>query len=154
MQSVDHQLNELIAPVVRGLGFEYVGSLFGQGETGVTLRVYIDAEGGVLVDHCAKVSEQLSALLEVEDPIASAYTLEVSSPGFDRPLFSPEDYARFVGQQVRIRTRVSVQGRRNFRGELTGADAEHAQVTRDDERFDIPFASIERARLVPDYSKV
>src|SRR3989441_4717509 len=87
---------------------------------GLLVRVYIDKEGGVTLDDCARVSRQLSVQLDVEDPIEERYTLEVSSPGLDRPLFSDRDFTRFTGRKVRLSTHVPLEGRRNFQGRLDG----------------------------------
>jgi ribosome maturation factor RimP len=114
-----------------------------------TLRVYIDSPRGVNVDDCARVSRQLSALLDVEDPLPGQYTLEVSSPGLDRPLVKPEDFRRFVGETVKVKMQQPVLGRRNFSGRLVEVAADHVVVEVDKEIFNLAFDDMERARLVP-----
>jgi ribosome maturation factor RimP len=115
------------------------------------LRVYLDREEpGVSLDDCRQVSERLSVLLDVEDPIESSYTLEVSSPGLDRPLWREQDYVRFVGRLAKIRTRESPEGapgQRNFRGRLAGVESGAVLLDRNEGRVAIPLALIERGRL-------
>ena len=114
MSSKLEQLHALLAPVVEALGYQCWGVEFlSQGRHSL-LRVYIDHSNGILVDDCEKVSRQLSGVLDVEDPISSDYTLEVSSPGLDRPLFTLEQYAANVGEQIKIKLRSPFEGRRNF----------------------------------------
>jgi ribosome maturation factor RimP len=144
------ELRRLIAPTVESMGFELVGVEFKGGQHAL-LRLYIDAEDGVSVDDCALVSHQVSGLLDVEDPIPGQYDLEVSSPGLDRPLFRAEDYARFAGQRVRVRTDVPVLGRRNFSGLLQGLEGDQVIVEVDGEAYALPLDQIEQARLVPEY---
>jgi ribosome maturation factor RimP len=97
------------------------------------------------------VSHQVSAILDVEDPIPGQYMLEVSSPGLDRPLIKPEDFQRFAGEIVKIRTSQPVLGRRNFTGRLVGMQGETVILEMDKESFDLPFGDIEKARLVPQF---
>ena len=115
---------------------------------GWILRVYIDRESGVTLDDCSRVSRQLSAQLDSEDPIEHPYTLEVSSPGLDRPLFSDSDYERFVGRQVRVSTIAPINGRRNFMGRLLGLAGTEVRLALDDgPEITIPRDQIARARL-------
>lgn len=142
-------LRRLLEPGVKALGFELVDvELAGQGHRN-TLRVYIDGPHGVTVDDCAHVSRQLSAILDVEDPIPGSYALEVSSPGLDRPLVTPEDYRRFRGEEVKLRTTDAVDGRRNFKGRLIEASGDGIIIEVDGQRFELAIDRIERARLVP-----
>ncbi|MCL7571001.1 ribosome maturation factor RimP, partial [Pseudomonas aeruginosa] len=113
MSSKLEQLQALLAPVVEALGYECWGVEFiSQGRHSV-LRVYIDRPEGILIDDCEAVSRQVSGILDVEDPISGEYTLEVSSPGMDRPLFTLEQFAKHAGEQVKIRLRSPYEGRRN-----------------------------------------
>lgn len=144
------ELRKLIEPAVTALGFELVGVEFIHGKSGL-LRVYIDHEDGIGVDDCKSVSYQVSGLLDVEDPIRGQYTLEVSSPGLDRPLFQARDYERFVGHEVKLRLSVPVGGRRRFKGTLVGLRDEQVVVKMDDEELVVPLHEIDQARLVPDY---
>lgn len=144
----------LLEPGVNALGFELVDAELVGGHHHATLRVYIDSPKGVVVDDCARVSRQLSALLDVEDPGLSDYTLEVSSPGLDRPLVRPEHYRRFLGAMVKLTLAQPMQGRRKFKGRLVEAGDAHAVIEAEGasgapERFTLAYADIERARLVP-----
>ena len=113
------------------------------------LRVYIDKEGGVLVDDCAIVSRQISGVLDVEDPIAVEYTLEVSSPGMERPLFTLEQFAKYAGEQVKIKLRSPFEGRRNFQGLLKGVEEQDVIVQADEHEYLLPVDSIEKANIIP-----
>lgn len=145
-------LRDMLEPGVRALGFELVEVEYkGAGGGQNVLRVYIDSPKGITVDDCARVSRQVSALLDVEDPIAEAYVLEVSSPGLDRPLTRREDFARYAGETVKVRMSEAVLGRRNFKGTLVGLEGDAVVVVVDNERFSLPIARIERARLVPQW---
>ena len=140
-----------MAPVVTGLGFECWGIEFvSQGKHSV-LRVYIDKEGGILVDDCAEVSRQVSSVLDVEDPISSEYTLEVSSPGMERPLFTLEQFASHAGEQVKIKLRSPFEGRRNFQGLLRGVEEQDVVVQVDDQEFLLPIDSIDKANIIPSF---
>ncbi len=142
-------LEALLEPAVSRLGYELVGvELHGRGR-GLVLRLYIDREGGVSLDDCQRVSRQVSGLLDVEDPIPGPYTLEVSSPGLDRPLFKEAHFRRFAGRKVRIRTDVPLEGRRNFRGVLRGVRGGEVIVEVDGTEYALPMERIEQARLVP-----
>ncbi len=152
MQPVSHELQSVIEPVVVGLGFEYVGALLGQASGGLTLRVYIDHDNGIDVDDCGRVSQQLSAALDVDDPIGGHYVLEVSSPGMDRPLFIPRHYAEQVGQRIKVRVVMPVEGRRRFTGELIAVGDDEFEIDVDGEQYSILFSNVEMANLSPVYS--
>jgi ribosome maturation factor RimP len=149
MQALRSRLRAMLAPGVEALGFELVDVELAGSPQHPTVRVYIDSPRGVTVDDCADVSHQLSAILDVEDPIPGSYTLEVSSPGLDRPLVRPEDFRRFRGETVRLRTLVPLEGRRNFKGVIVEVTADHVVVEADHHRWRVAFGDIERARLVP-----
>jgi ribosome maturation factor RimP len=143
------QLETLIQPAVEACGCEFWGlEYLSQGRFS-TLRVYIDHPQGVDVDMCADVSRQVSAILDVEDPIAGEYNLEVSSPGLDRPLFTLEQYQLNIGQNISLRLRLAFEGRRKFTGLLRGVEAEDVVLLVDDEEFLLPVSSIEKANVVP-----
>ncbi len=151
MQRAASQLHTLIEPVVTQLGYEFVGVEFTGSNRGL-LRVYIDQEAGITVDDCSKVSYQVSGLLDVEDPISGQYSLEVSSPGLDRPLFKSEDYDRFSGQQASIRLYAPVEGQRKFKGVIRGIrDNQVVLMTEENAELQFSLDQIEKARLVPDY---
>jgi len=140
-------LRQLLQPTVEALGFDLWGvEHLAQGRHSV-LRLYIDSDHGIAVDDCARVSGQVGSVLDVEDPIAGDYTLEVSSPGLDRQLFRLEQYSRFGGETVDIRLRVPFEGRRRFRGKLKGIEGEDVVVQVDDHEYLLPFDEIDKARV-------
>ncbi len=148
MQRASPLVVSVVEPVVTGLGYELVGAEFGMAENGQTLRVYIDKPEGIVMEDCAAVSRQLNAVLDVEDTIKSAYLLEVSSPGVDRPLFTEAQFASQVGEQVRIRMTDSISGRRNFKGQLVSVANAHAVIEVDGIDYDLPVADVEQAHII------
>jgi ribosome maturation factor RimP len=151
MQSAPEKLNKLIEQVVEPMGYELVGVEYRSGKDSGLLRVYIDQDSGIMVDDCVAVSRQLSAMLDVEDPLAEAYQLEVSSPGMDRPLFVKEHFKRFAGNKVRIKLRIKLQGRRKFEGVLRGVQEDNVMLEMDGEMEQLPLDQIDTARLVPEF---
>ncbi len=151
-RSVDEQaldrVREIAGRILEFAGMEMVHLEMKREGGGWFLRLYIDKEGGVTLDDCARISRQLSAQLDVEDPIPQRYTLEVSSPGLDRPLFTDRDYARFAGRRVRLSTLAPVDGSRNFAGRLVGlVDGAVRLVLEGDRPIDIPRSNVAKARL-------
>jgi len=140
-------LNEIIVSTVEGLGYELWGVDFRPHADNGMLRIYIDSENGILVEDCAKVSRQLSSVFDVEDPIPGAYTLEVSSPGLDRMLYTPQQYEGYMGWVVKIKTRIPLDGRRNFKGTIDALNETGVILKIDGELYEVPFDSIERSRL-------
>ena len=149
MAGID-QLNKILAPVVEGLGYEYVGLEYNPASGHSLLRIYIDHQDGITVDDCATTSRQVSAVLDVEDPIASEYTLEVSSPGLDRPLFIAKHFQQFIGERVKCRLRFHDNGRRNFTGELLQANDTTIVLNIDNEEIELVIENIEKANLIPE----
>lgn len=147
--TVSH-IDELLQPGAEALGYELVAVEMSGGDTSI-VRIYIDSPNGITVDDCAKASRQFSAILDVEDPISNRYTLEVSSPGMDRPLAKPLHFKAVVGQDVKIKLVSLINGRRRFTGELVEATDEFAVVEVDGEQTELPYSEMERARLVPVY---
>ena len=144
------QLEDILRPVVVGLGYEYWGIEFRARGHESLLRLFIDdVEKGIGIEDCEKVSRQVSSVLDVEDPIQSEYTLEVSSPGMDRPLFELAHYQAFVGHNVQIRLRMAFEGRRRFQGLLKGIEGDDVIVVVDDHEYLLPFDSIDKAHIVP-----
>lgn len=144
-------LQQLMAPSLEALGYDVVRVVLGGGgKAGRTLQVMAERKDRrtMTVEDCAEVSRVLSALLDVEDPIQGPYTLEVSSPGIDRPLVRPEDYIRFAGSEARVETRQPIEGRRRFRGRLKRVEADRVIMDVEDSDVAIPFSEIERAKLV------
>ncbi len=140
-------LLKLLEPAIEALGYELVELEFPPH----LLRIYIDREGGVTVDDCEAVSRQVSAVLDVEDPIPGAYTLEVSSPGLDRPLRKEADFVRFAGEQVKLELALPKDGRRRYTGTLKRCEAGEVTVEVDGVEHTLPLADIGKARLVPKF---
>lgn len=131
-------------------GFELVGIEFIRSRTPV-LRIYIDNENGVTVDDCAEISHQVSAVLDVEDPIHSAYTLEISSPGLDRPLFTIEHYQRFVGENIVLTLRVPVFERRKWQGKIESVNNGMISLIVDGKNETFAFSNIQKANIIPKF---
>ena len=146
------QLWDLLEPVITGLGYELVEIEYQPNPKHGVLRIFIDQPNGIQLDDCQEVSNQVSALLDVEDPIPGHYNLEVSSPGLDRPLNKVEDFERFAGEMVKIKTGMAIDGQRNFKGRLCGIEGEDITIEFDGKQVALPLAAIEKARLVPDFS--
>ena len=153
MQGKAEQIQALLAPTVASLGLELLGVEFVPSGHSALLRLYIDAPGRLVgIEDCEAASREVSALLDVEDPIESEYTLEVSSPGVDRPLFSVEQFARFLGEQAKVQLRLPQDGRRRMAGRIVAAV--DGRVTLDVEglgELSVAMDNIEKARLVPDF---
>ena len=146
------QLEEILRPVVEGLGYELWGIEFRSRGHDSVLRIFIDdAENGITIEDCEKVSRQVGGVMDVEDPIQSEYTLEVSSPGMDRPLFRLEHYREFVGHTVKLRLRMAFEGRRKFQGMIKGVEGDEVVIVVDDHEYLLPFDSIEKASIIPTF---
>jgi ribosome maturation factor RimP len=143
------ELVKLLEPAVEQLGYELADLELRIGGRDGVLRLFIDKPDGIGTVDCEVVSRQVSAILDVEDPIPGNYTLEVSSPGLDRTLTKPAHFKRFMGQDVRVKLRFPLSGRRNYRGALKAADDEKIEVEVDGESYSLPIATIESARLIP-----
>lgn len=143
------QLDSLVRPVVEGLGYELWWVEFrSQGKKSL-LRVTIDSPAGINVDDCASISRQLSAVLDVEDPIGTEYSLEVSSPGMDRELHELAHYRLCAGNDVRLRLRAPYEGQRKFQGMLKGVEDEDVVLIVDEHEYLLPLDLIEKANIVP-----
>lgn len=151
MSQLEQTLTDMLNAPVEALGFELLGVEFVRAGKHSTLRVYIDHENGVTVDHCADVSHQVSAVLDVEDPISTEYNLEVSSPGMDRPLFKETHYQACVGEVVQVRLRVPMDNRRNFKGPLKVCEGGNITIDIDGQDFVLAIANIEKGNLVPSF---
>ena len=150
----------LTEPYVRDAGFDLIEVTFGRESSGWVLRLYIDSprtESGSSVtvshDDCARVSRDVSAALDVADSIPHAYQLEVSSPGLDRPLRRERDFARFAGQNARIKLADGVEGRRNFSGTIRGAKDGRVEIECDGRSYQLPIDGIAKANLVPNWER-
>ena len=137
----------LLEPLLMRLGYELVELEYTAGRAHAQVRLFIDKDGGVGLDDCERVSREVSSLLDVEDPIPSAYTLEVSSPGFDRVLRTEAHFGRFVGSRVFVELKEPREGRRRYTGTLLTVDAEGIALEVDREQVTVAFAEIGKARL-------
>ncbi len=152
MASIQQRLEDMLGPVVASLGCELWGlEYLPQGNHRALLRIYIDKADGIGVDDCEKVSRQASSVLDVEDPVSSEYTLEVSSPGMDRPLFKLEQFVESIGLKANIRLRIAFDGRRNFKGLLKGVEGDEVVLEVDSEEFLLPFELIDKANIIPTF---
>ena len=157
-----HALAKRFSTVLADLGLECLGVEFMPSQGQSTLRVYLDVpegaatvEGGhreVGIEDCEAASRELSALLDVEDPIPGHYVLEVSSPGLDRPLFTAAQFARVVGQEVKLLLRAPLEGRRRLRGKLLAVQGERISLEAEGKSFAFEHAQVESARVVPDWT--
>ena len=145
----NRQVAELIEPTLSDMGFELVRVLL-HGSQRPTLQVMAERADRVpmTVEHCAEVSRAVSAILDVADPIAGAYRLEVTSPGLDRPLTRRADFERFRGFEARIETELPIEGRRRFRGRLLGVVEDQLRLQLADGEQAIPYAGIRKAKLI------
>lgn len=143
-------LENLLEPAVTALGLEWWGCVLQAGPSSALLRVYIDKPGGVTVEDCEAASHQLSGVLEVNNPIQGRYVLEVSSPGLDRPLFTIEQYERFLGSKIKLRLRLPIENQRNFVGVLQAVQDKTLSVLIEESKslMLIAFNNIERANIV------
>lgn len=142
---------ELIEPVVQALGCDLWGIEYFQAGQRRILRVYIDKTGGVDIDDCQRISRQLGSVFDVEDPIGGEYTLEVSSPGLDRPLYTFAQYEKLAGEQIALQLRFPFEGQRKFKGLLKGVEAEDVVLVVGEQEYLFPFESIEKAKVVPQF---
>ncbi|HIO96891.1 MAG TPA: ribosome maturation factor RimP [Leucothrix sp.] len=152
---MQNRLDDIVKNTVEGLGFELWGYEYRPRSESALLRIFIETtaenkDAGISVDNCASVSRQIGAVLDVENIIPVAYILEVSSPGMDRVLFKAEQYQEYIGSSLKIRTRTRIDDRRNFKGSLVSAGESVVTIKVDNQEFEIPYDSIDRARLVLD----
>lgn len=146
-------LATLFAPVVASLGLECLGVEYSPSRGNSLVRVYIDAPGRIVtIEDCEAASREIAALLDVEDPIAGHYDLEVSSPGFDRPLFTAAHFERFAGQAAKVQVSLPIGGRRRFQGPILRVDGDAVVVAQDGAEVRIALSNVHKANLVPDFS--
>lgn len=151
MAGIRDRLDKIVAPAVAAVGCELWGvEYFAQGKKTV-LRIFIDKPDGIVIEDCEAVSRQISAVMDVEDPISAEYTLEVSSPGMDCQLFKLSQYAEFIGQKLAIRLRMSFEGRRKFSGILKGIENDEVVLEVDKEEYLLPYELIDKANVVPTF---
>ena len=151
MQPLEEQIQQLAEPVVTSEGMELIAVECLKMPTRWLVRIYMDREGGVTVDDCALVSHQLGDLLDVHDVPPGPYTLEVSSPGLDRPLTRDQDFLKYRGSRIKLRLTEKIEGRRNFSGEIfdyeEGQDGKVLVVKADGKTFRIPRKAVAKANL-------
>jgi ribosome maturation factor RimP len=152
MGPVEQQVVDLIEPTVQAMGYELLGIEFlGQGIHS-RLRLFIDKDTGITLEDCEQVSRQVSALMDVEDPIHGQYSLEVSSPGTDRPLFKLAHFVRFVGHGVKLRLRQPQAGQRNFKGKIFAIEEAIIVLHMGDgAEVRVNVRDVEKANLVPEF---
>ncbi len=149
MTKQEQRLTELLTPTVEAAGFELLGVEFVSAGRHSTLRLYIDHPEGVNVDHCALVSREVGAILDVEDPIPNEYNLEVSSPGLDRPLFTPEHFAKVIGQKIEVKLAIPQDGRRRFKGALVAIEDDMLVIEVDGKPYRLLMDNVDKANVVP-----
>ena len=154
MASKQELLQEMIAPITASLGCELWGLEYLTQGRYTTLRIFIDGPKGVSLDDCEKVSRQISAVMDVEDPIQGEYTLEVSSPGMDRPLYTFAHYARYVGETVNLRLRLARDGRRRFKGVILNAENNEVLVAVEGKEYLFAVDAIDKANIEPRFDNM
>jgi ribosome maturation factor RimP len=149
MSKTEFSLRDRLASLVTSMGYEFVGmELQRQSRRRSLLRIYIDIEKGITLDDCTKVSRQVSAMLDVDDPIQGEYSLEVSSPGLDRPLFELAHYLKQIGNRIKVRVSSPLKDRRNFVGVLLRVETDNIHLLVDIDELVIPFSTI--AKVIAD----
>ena len=151
MATLEQKLQDLLQGSVEDLGCELWGIECQRVGRYLTVRLFIDKEGGVTVEDCADVSRQVSAVLDVEDPIADKYNLEVSSPGLDRPLFTFAQYTRYIGQEIVVHLRIPVADRRKWQGKLAKIENDMITLIVDKQEQILAFGNIQKANVVPKF---
>ncbi|MCH8262453.1 MAG: ribosome maturation factor RimP [Proteobacteria bacterium] len=149
MNRQNSELIELLEPVVIALGYEMLGIEYFKQKDGSLLRLYIDHDSGVTLDDCTRVNHQVIGVLDVHDPIKERYHLEISSPGLDRPLFTLEQFKRYLGQEVKMKFRERFNERRKIRGVIKAVEEKAVLVSEDGVDYLIPADVIDSAHLVP-----
>ncbi len=142
-------LSDLLKPVIEDMGFVFWGLEYMPQKNGALMRVYIDSPEGISVDHCADVSREISAVMDVEDPIKSAYVLEVSSPGMDRVLFNRHQFAMYIGKSVQVKLAQPVDGARNVKGIITEIAEQKITVSNEQKSYQFDIDNVMKARLKP-----
>jgi ribosome maturation factor RimP len=150
MRKIDPVLHEKLVSLIGSMGYELIGvEMLPQGGQ-VVFRLYVDSPNGITVDACSKVSHQVSALFDVEDPVQGRYILEVSSPGIDRPLFELEQYQKQVGSRIKVKLYMPIDQRRQFKGILKRIEGDVIvlQIEDSDQEVSLPYSAIEKANVI------
>lgn len=143
-----HQtIKDIIQPTIEDLGYELWGCEYSSGSRHAVLRIYIDNTNGIGIEDCEKVSRQVGALLDVEDPLPGNYSLEISSPGIPRPLFYPWQYQRYIGQMVQLKLSQPIERQRKYSGVIVSVDEHRVQLQVDEQPLDFLFSNIAKAYL-------
>ncbi len=154
MASKQELLHDMILPIVASLNCELWGLEYLTQGRYTTLRVFIDGPSGVSLEDCEKISRQISSVMDVEDPIDGEYTLEVSSPGMDRPLYKADHYARYLGETVNVRLRMARDGRRRFKGNIVAVENDDVRINVDGAEITLPIDAIDKANIMPRYDQI
>jgi len=147
----EQKLTEMLKPAVEETGKELLGIEFLSAGNHSVLRLFIEHENGINVDDCAEVSRQVSAILDVEDPISTEYSLEVSSPGLDRPLFEIAHFQAVIGETINVKLSMPLNGRRKFKGKLEAIEGDTLVVTVDGEDYELVMSNVDKANLIPKF---
>ncbi len=150
MANVEITLRDRLASLVSGMGYEFVGCELQRHGRNALLRIYIDSESGIKLDDCSRVSRQVSAMLDVEDPIQGQYTLEVSSPGLNRPLFEIAHYLKMIGNRAKLKLYAPVNNQRNVKGVIVRVEGMDIHLLVDTVEIVVPFSNIEKANIIAD----
>ena len=150
MHRQHNELIDLLEPVVTTLGYEMLGIEYFRQKDGSMLRLYIDSDVGITIDDCTRVNHQVIGVLDVHDPIKEKYFLEISSPGLDRPLFTLEQFQRFIGEKVKMKLREKIEERRKIKGVIKAVEESAVLISDDGVDYLIPAEAIDSAHLVPE----
>ncbi|MGL4613995.1 MAG: ribosome maturation factor RimP [Shewanella sp.] len=148
MATLESRLVEMLKVPVEALGFQLWGIEYVQAGKHSTLRVFIDGENGINIEDCASASRQVSAVLDVEDPISTEYTLEVSSPGVDRPLFTAEQYAAYIGEDVKVQLTMPVAGSRNLKGAISKVEGQMLSLNVNGKELVVALDNIRKGNVI------
>ncbi|MGS0680570.1 ribosome maturation factor RimP [Shewanella sp. 125m-7] len=148
MATLERKLVEMLKAPVEALGHKLWGLEYIQAGKHSILRLYIDNEKGIFIEDCAEASRQVSAVMDVEDPISSEYTLEVSSPGVDRPLFTAEQYQAYIGETVKVQLTMPVAGSRNLKGTVTGVEGQMLTLSVDGNELIVALDNIRKGNVI------
>lgn len=148
MATLEQTLHEMLQDVVVDLDCELWGIECQRTGRFMTVRLFIDKKGGVTIDDCAEVSRQVSAILDVEDPISDKYNLEVSSPGLDRPLFTLDQFKRYLGEEISVHLRIPVMNRRKWQGKLERIENDMLTLLVDEQEQVLTFGNIQKANVM------
>ncbi len=141
------EIRQVVEPILQSQGYELVDVEYRREPQGWVLRIYLDREGGVTLDHCADVSGEIGAVLEAKDVVPNSYVLEVSSPGLTRPLKKPEDFNKFSNRLVKIKLYEPLEGQKNFKGTLLGLEGEKVRLEIEGRVYELPLQGIAKANL-------